>query len=95
MIYPFSHKLYCFFSVVCSWKSENIRVRRSEDGGAAWQPAINIVNPDFQGGGAIVDETTGDILLFIEEGHSIAPVMLYRAQIMENVETRQHNYKAK
>ena len=76
-------------SIVCSWGSENIRVRRSEDGGATWQPAIDIVNPGFQGGGAIVDETTGDILLFIEEDHPVAPVMLYRSS--DNGKTWKHD----
>ena len=67
-------------SVVTSWGSNNFRVRRSEDGGNSWQPEISIVEPGFQGGGAIVDEKSGDILQFVEEGHPVAPLIVYRSK---------------
>ena len=67
-------------SVVTSWGSNNFRVRRSEDGGNSWQPTISVSKPGFQGGGAIVDEYNGDILQFVEEGHPVSPLMLYRSR---------------
>ena len=67
-------------TVVVTWGRENYRVRRSEDGGATWGPEITVANPGFQGGGTIVDETTGDILVFVEAGHPIAPLTLYRSR---------------
>ncbi len=67
-------------SVIATWGSKNIRVRRSEDGGKTWGPEVTVTNPGFQGGGAIVDESTGDILMFVEEGHPPAPLTIYRSR---------------
>lgn len=67
-------------SVVTTWGSGNIRVRRSEDGGKTWQPEIFITQPGFQGGGTTVDETTGDIQVFVEESHPPSPLSVYRSK---------------
>jgi len=67
-------------TVIATWGSEIYRVRRSEDGGETWGPEITIANPGFQGGGTIVDENTGDILVFVEEGHPVAPLTVYRSK---------------
>ncbi len=67
-------------SIVASWGSQDVRVRRSEDGGQTWQEEITIANPGFQGGGTTVDETSGNILVFVEEGHPIAPLTVYRSK---------------
>jgi len=67
-------------TVLATWGSEIYRVRRSEDGGETWGPEITIANPGFQGGGTIVDENTGDILVFVEEGHPVAPLTVYRSK---------------
>ncbi|MFW6289478.1 MAG: sialidase family protein [Mariniphaga sp.] len=67
-------------SVIATWGSKNIRVKRSEDGGESWGPAITVTNPGFQGGGALVDESTGDILMFVEVGHPPAPLTIYRSR---------------
>ena len=67
-------------TVIASWGRENYRVRRSEDGGKSWGEAITIAKPGFQGGGTTVDETTGDILVFVEEGHPVAPLHVYRSR---------------
>jgi sialidase-1 len=40
-----------------------LRVRRSADGGATWEAAVEIA-PQLHGGGAVVDETTSDVLAF-------------------------------
>lgn len=43
-------------------------VRRSEDGGSTWGPLQTITKPvRWNGGGSLVDETSGDILLFVEK----------------------------
>jgi sialidase-1 len=67
-------------TVVATWGSKNFRVRRSEDGGSVWGPEISVANPGFQGGGTTVDENSGDILVFVEEGHPVAPLHVYRSK---------------
>ncbi len=67
-------------TVLTTWGHKNFRVRRSEDGGKTWGPDITVANPGFQGGGTIVDENTGDILVFVEKGHPIAPLTVYRSK---------------
>jgi sialidase-1 len=67
-------------TVITTWGSENYRVRRSEDGGSTWGAEISVAKPGFQGGGTIVDENTGDILIFVEEGHPVAPLTVYRSK---------------
>ena len=67
-------------SIVTTWGSSNMRVRRSEDGGNTWGTEIVVANPGFQGGGTTVDEKSGDILFFIEAGHPIAPLTVYRSK---------------
>mgnify|MGYP001081632504 CR=1 FL=1 len=41
-----------------------VEVRRSEDGGATWGPAIEVGGSKTNLGAAIVDETTGDVIVF-------------------------------
>ena len=66
-------------TVVTTWGRENFRVKRSEDGGKTWGPEITVANPGFQGGGTTVDENSGDMLVFVEEGHPPAPLTVYRS----------------
>lgn len=66
-------------TVLATWGNKHIRTRRSEDGGKTWGPEITIANPGFQGGGTTVDETTGDILAFVEDKHPPAPLTVYRS----------------
>lgn len=45
----------------------HLKVRRSEDGGESWTPTDTIAAPiQWHGGGTIVDENSGDIILFAE-----------------------------
>ena len=67
-------------TVIATWGRENFRVRRSEDGGQTWGDAITVANPGFQGGGTTMDESTGHILVFVEEGHPVAPLHVYRSR---------------
>ncbi|MFW6164401.1 MAG: exo-alpha-sialidase, partial [Planctomycetota bacterium] len=67
-------------TVLATWGSKSVRVRRSEDGGKAWGAAIVIAKRGFHGGGTTVDETTGDILAFVEKHHPPAPLTIYRSK---------------
>jgi len=45
----------------------HLKIRRSEDGGETWAPTDTIAAPiQWHGGGTIVDENSGDIMLFAE-----------------------------
>src|SRR5690554_574443 len=66
-------------TVLAVWGNKNLSVRRSEDGGETWGPEISIAEPSFQGGGAIVDDISGDILFFGEDKHPPAPLTIYRS----------------
>lgn len=58
---------------------KNVRIRRSEDGGQTWGDEI-VIAEGFTGGGTTVDETTGDILAFVEDCHPPAPLTVYRSK---------------
>jgi len=71
-------------TVLATWGSTQMVVRRSEDGGATWGPEI-AVGPGIHGGGATVDERTGDVLVFVHPEHppkddSFAPRTMYRSR---------------
>lgn len=67
-------------TVLTTWGSGHVLARRSEDGGKTWGPAITIAKAGIQGGGTTVDETTGDILAFVEDRHPPAPLTVYRSR---------------
>ncbi len=67
-------------TVLATWGSTSVRARRSEDGGKTWGEEITVAKPGFQGGGTTVDETTGDILAFVEAHHPPGPVTVYRSR---------------
>lgn len=67
-------------TVLATWGSQHIRSRRSEDGGRTWGDEITIAASGIQGGGTTVDETTGDILVFVEDRHPPAPLTIYRSR---------------
>ncbi len=67
-------------TVLATWGRSSYRVRRSQDGGATWGPEITVAEPGFHGGGVVVDEGSGDILVFVEAGHPPAPLTVYRSQ---------------
>ena len=48
------------------WSKKGLEIRLSNDGGATWSESTSIANPGWQGGGLTVDETSGDILAFVE-----------------------------
>lgn len=70
-------------TVVATWGSQVLRVRRSEDGGETWGPEIP-VGAGIHGGGAIVDDRSGDLLIFGHPEHPArdgmtAPRTVYRS----------------
>jgi len=67
-------------TVLATWGNKRIRTRRSEDGGETWEPEIVIAESGFQGGGTTVDESTGDILAFVEDTHPPSPLTIYRSK---------------
>lgn len=56
-------------TVVATWGRERYRTRRSHDGGATWEEEGIVADPGFHGGGALLDEATGDLLAFVEPHH--------------------------
>jgi len=70
-------------TVLATWGRNSMRVRRSTDGGKSWGQEI-LVGKGIHGGGAIVDELRGDILLFVHPKHpptdgATAPRTVYRS----------------
>ncbi|MCL4203455.1 MAG: glycoside hydrolase [Pirellulaceae bacterium] len=70
-------------TVLATWGSQRVRVRRSEDGGESWGPEIP-VGDGIHGGGAVVDERSGTVLLFTHPVHpprdgTTAPRTVYRS----------------
>jgi Neuraminidase (sialidase) len=57
----------------------NVELRRSEDGGKTWSPSL-LIAKGFSISGLTVDEISGDILAFMEEGHPPSPLHLYRSK---------------
>jgi len=66
-------------TVLATWGTSRIQARRSEDGGQSWGAEITIAKPGLQGGGLTVDETSGDILAFVEAHHPPAKLTVYRS----------------
>ncbi len=63
-------------SVLALWNG--VKLRRSEDGGKTWGSEI-LIAKGFMGGGAIVNETNGDVLAFVEEHHPPAAWNVHRS----------------
>ncbi len=66
-------------TVLATWGRQSYQVRRSEDGGASWGPEIIVAEPGFHGGGALVDERSGNVFVFVNEKHPPAPLAVYRS----------------
>ena len=64
-------------SVVATWGSSKIRVRRSDSAGESWGQESTVADPGFQGGGLTVDESTGRIFMFVESQHPPAKIQIY------------------
>lgn len=66
-------------TVVASFGSSRVIVRRSDDAGRTWGDPLTIADPGFQSGGLTVDEVTGDLLAFVEAHHPPARLDVYRS----------------
>jgi sialidase-1 len=66
-------------AVLAVWGNDGVSVRRSEDGGKTWGQAIAVSEKGYHGGGTIVDETSGDVLIFVEDRQPPAPLTVYRS----------------
>lgn len=67
-------------TVLAVWGNDGVVVRRSEDGGESWGPAIPVAKAGYHGGGATVDDRSGDILVFVEDRQPPAPLTVYRSR---------------
>ena len=67
-------------TVLSVWGNNGVVVRRSEDGGKSWKHSITLAKAGYNGGGTIVDNNSGDILVFVEDKQPPAPLTVYRSQ---------------
>ena len=67
-------------TVLASWGNDDVKIRRSTDGGAQWSEPATLMEGGFQGGGLTVDTVSGDVFAFIEAHHPPAPIHIYRSQ---------------
>ncbi|MFN3167928.1 MAG: exo-alpha-sialidase [Phycisphaeraceae bacterium] len=68
-------------TLIATWGSEHVRAKRSTDAGLTWSEDISIVKGHIHGGGTTVDETTGDILVFTDQGkHPPSKVFMFRSK---------------
>jgi sialidase-1 len=67
-------------TLIACFGNEVYKTRRSIDGGKTWEPEAIVTKPGFSGGGVTVDENTGDILLFTEDGHPPSPFRMWRSK---------------
>ncbi|MEM8735373.1 MAG: sialidase family protein [Planctomycetota bacterium] len=67
-------------TVLATWGSGTIRAKRSVDGGKTWGPDVPVAPQGIHGGGTIVDESTGDVLVFVEDEHPPAPLTVFRSR---------------
>lgn len=66
-------------TVLATFGTSSVRIRRSLDAGVTWGDDITILKPGFQTGGLTVDETTGDIIAFVEAHHPPAKLSVLRS----------------
>ena len=69
-------------NVVTSWGRKDFRVSFSEDGGKTWCKPKTLHDPGFHGGGMVVNDNNGDILVFMGEKH---PEMIPKQTMKEPV----------
>jgi len=67
-------------TVLTVWGNNGVVVRKSEDGGRSWGTEITVAKSGYLGGGTIVDDNSGDILIFVEDRQPPAPLTVYRSR---------------
>ena len=53
-------------TVIAVWGNSGVAIRRSEDGGKSWGEPINVSEKGYNGGGAIVDNGSGNVILKVK-----------------------------
>jgi len=66
-------------TVLASFGSSNVRVKRRRAGQTTWDDPI-LIGKGIQCGGLTVDENTGDVIAFVEDAHPPAPLRIYRSR---------------
>lgn len=80
-------------TVIGTWGRERYRTRRSPDGGGTWEEEIVVADPGFHGGGALVDDLSGDVLVFVEAHHPPTDDRrLYRSSDSGKTWTREEDF---
>ena len=67
-------------TVIATWGKDSVLARLSKDGGATWGSQITIAETGIHGGGLIVDDFSGEIIIFVQERHPPAPTYIYRSK---------------
>lgn len=64
-------------SLLAVWGRNKVVAKKSKDGGITWSKEMLISESGIHSGGAIVDDQTGNIFVFLEEDHPPAPIRIY------------------
>lgn len=56
-----------------------VGLRRSTDGGSTWGEPVTIAK-GFMGGGVTVDEVSGEVFAFVEDGHPPSPLAVFASK---------------
>ena len=67
-------------TLIAVWGNSGVVVRRSVDGGRSWGKTVTVSGAGYHGGGTIVDNGSGDVLVFVEDRQPPAPLTLYRSK---------------
>jgi sialidase-1 len=67
-------------TLIATFGQQGYQTRRSSDGGKTWEKEVHVTPQGLSGGGVTVDELTGDILAFTEDGHPPAPLRMWRSR---------------
>ena len=67
-------------TIIATAGSESVVARLSKDGGETWGSQITIAKNGIHGGGLIVDDLSGDVLVFVQDRHPPAEAYIYRSK---------------
>lgn len=67
-------------TILLIWGAKRVLARRSEDGGETWGESITVASSGIHSGGVTVDESSGVIIVFVEDQHPPAKLRIYRSE---------------